>query len=110
VGFVRWTEQRNFEAVIGHDGGWPPGRETADFPSLCIDERRRRMNCTGAAPTLGNLLQYPTPEEKPDENCAARRSNWRTPVSGTGESLLLAGAGNYAGAVLIPAFREAGAR
>jgi hypothetical protein len=60
VGFVRWTEQRNFRGRAGHDGRWPAGREAADLAPL------RHRRCRGglrpggrAGPSLGILLEYP---------------------------------------------------
>lgn len=114
VGFVRWTEQRNFEAVLDM---MADGR--LDVASLV--SHRFALNQVDAAyevvggsePSLGIMLEYPTPAEKPD--AAMRESTVRlnaaAPMAGSGQapSVAFVGSGNYATGVLIPAFKAAGA-
>ena len=117
VGFVRWTEQRNLEAVLDM---MADGR--LDVKPL-ISHRFALENAEeayalvgGAGPSLGILLQYPGAQEQPD--AVVRRT---TVVLGgmdrhaalamtRGAVLGFVGSGNYATAVLIPAFKAAGAR
>ncbi len=109
IGFVRWTEQRNFEAVldlmasgaldvaplISHR--FPLGRAEDAFTLLTSD-----------SPSLGILLEY-QPNGPPER--LAKRSVPIAPAPQPGKaSVVFLGAGNYAGRVLIPAFKAAGAR
>ena len=114
VGYVRWTEQRNFEAVLDM---LADGRLQTD---LLISHRIPFDQATIAydiissrAPSLGIILQYPEPDvfsqsgllrrtiarsEEPRE----RDYSPATPVVGC------IGAGNYATQVLLPAFKSTG--
>ena len=118
VGFVRWTEQRNFEAVLD----MMADRRLDVTPLIShriavADAARAYELVAGAAPSLGILLEYPTPTEKPEEELrrstvCLRKVPPRAGSRGVGEpvSVAFVGSGNYATAVLIPAFRKAGAR
>jgi len=118
VGFVRWTEQRNFEAVLDMmaDGRLNVARLVSH--RFTIDAAEKAYELLGCnEPSLGILLQYPAAEDKPDE--VLRRSSVKLgPSSPTlfrveaGERravVAFVGAGNYATAVLMPAFKAAGA-
>lgn len=113
VGFVRWTEQRNFEAVLDM---MADGRlDTKPLISLRfpISDAEKAYGLVGAAaPSLGILLEYPQDEQSA---AAVRRQTVHlAPAQAatcTGRVALgFVGAGNYATAVLIPAFKATGAR
>jgi predicted dehydrogenase len=115
VGFVRWTEQRNFEAVLDMlaDGRIDVTPLVSHrFPIAAADQAYDLI--TGGGRSLGILLDYPTPAERPDE--IVRRRTVTLPTGGAAASregrgvVGFIGGGNYAGAVLIPAFSRAGAR
>lgn len=109
IGFVRWTEQRNFEAVLdlmalGH----------LDVDPL-ISHRYVFENAASAyevlssdQSALGILLEYNSPVAKRHQSRVAILGSPTTskekPVLG------FIGAGNYASRVLIPAFSKAGAQ
>src|SRR5206468_3443977 len=115
IGFVRWTEQRNFEAVLDM---MTEGR--LDVKSLIshrfpIDDAEEAYSLVGGATrSLGILLQYPTLEQKPEMELrrqtvvltAAAQSVGppRTPTVG------FIGSGSYATSTLIRAFKETGVR
>ena len=111
VGFVRWTEQRNFEAVldlmasgkleveplISHR--FPLARAVEAYDLLASGE-----------PSLGILLQYPgVAAQVPDALAQRTVALSSAPVKVGKASVAFLGAGNYAGRVLIPAFKAAGA-
>ena len=112
LGFVRWTEQRNFEAVLDM---MADGR--LDVKSLIshrfrIDEAKQAYELVGgSASSLGILLEYPAPEGRPESLLPNRtvRLNAAKPIAGK-VTVAFIGSGNYATAVLIPAFKAAGAR
>lgn len=112
VGFVRWTEQRNFEAVLDMMADGRLDVKPLISHRFAIDEAEKAYDLIAApAPSLGILLQYPTAEAKPDE--ALRRATVRlaAPALGVGKAVLaFVGSGNYSTSVLIPAFKQAGAR
>jgi predicted dehydrogenase/threonine dehydrogenase-like Zn-dependent dehydrogenase len=114
VGFVRWTEQRNFEAVLDMmaDGRLDVKPLISHRFALAQAEEAYAL-VGGAGPSLGILLQYPTAEQKPDAQLRQKTVSLATASveSGAGSAaVVVIGSGNYATAVLIPAFKAARAR
>ncbi|SDY64152.1 bi-domain-containing oxidoreductase [Nitrosomonas sp. Nm58] len=115
VGFVRWTEQRNFEAVLDMLADGRLNVEPLISHHFAINEAGKAYELiASAAPSMGILLQYPTVEEKPEADLRRQTvalSSQRQPLSQqTKASIAFIGSGNYSTAVLIPAFKETGAR
>ena len=120
LGFVRWTEQRNFEAVLDV---LAEGRlDVAPLVSHRFDigdAPQAYAVVGGSEPSLGIVLRYAeaaatqaagtatAPTERTVVLPAAAGS---TAAAGGAPRVSVIGAGNYAGAVLIPAFKAAGAR
>ncbi len=108
VGFVRWTEQRNFEAVLDTIAS---GR--LDIGALVshrfgIDDAAAAYALvSGSEPSLGILLEYPTAARAGGRTVRLRMAG-EAPAAGKAV-VSFAGSGNYATAVLIPAFKAAGA-
>jgi predicted dehydrogenase/threonine dehydrogenase-like Zn-dependent dehydrogenase len=112
VGFVRWTEQRNFEAVLhlmasGQIDVAP--LITHRFPLERAVDAYALL--TSGEPSLGILLEHPVARVG-----SAQPAEGRTvllapaaPAQAKG-SIAFLGAGNYAGRVLMPAFQKAGAQ
>jgi len=112
VGFVRWTEQRNFEAVLDMLADGRIDVNPLISHRYKIEEAEQAYELIGgSAPSLGILLRYPSAEEKPEAELRNRtvRLGSARPASGKA-TLAFIGAGNYATAVLIPAFKATGAR
>jgi len=121
VGFVRWTEQRNFEAVLDMMAEGRLNVKPLISHRFPIAEAERAYALIGSVePSLGILLRYPTAAEQPV--VALRRQTVAPsrpspgpcpllPSRGRGGKVTIGfiGAGNYATAILIPAFRAAGA-
>jgi predicted dehydrogenase/threonine dehydrogenase-like Zn-dependent dehydrogenase len=113
IGFVRWTEQRNFEAVLDMIAA-----ARIDVKPLIshrfhlADAPKAYEIVSGSEPSLGILLDYPEEEVKPLEVLTRRTVQLVSASSATAHKAALGviGSGNYAGAVLIPAFQKAGAR
>jgi predicted dehydrogenase/threonine dehydrogenase-like Zn-dependent dehydrogenase len=112
VGFVRWTEQRNFEAVL--DLMAAGSLDTASLVSHRFELERAVEAYELLAsdqPSLGILLQYPAAKGGDTSRLGQRTvdlSPQRSPPAKASVGFL--GAGNYAGRVLIPAFAAAGAQ
>lgn len=117
VGFVRWTEQRNFEAVLDM-----LAERRLDVSAL-ISHRfdigaadQAYAVVGGSEPSLGILLRYAEATTPPDVAPLQRTIALHAvkaearPMPADAPCLSVIGAGNYAGAVLIPAFRASGAR
>lgn len=115
IGFVRWTEQRNFEAVLDMmaDGRLDVKPLISHRFTLGQIEAAYAI-VGGSEPSLGILLEYHGGADKPDvvvRESTVHLADYQ-PVSGIVRqaSVAFIGSGNYATAALIPAFRDAGAR
>ncbi|HXF46142.1 MAG TPA: bi-domain-containing oxidoreductase, partial [Burkholderiaceae bacterium] len=110
LGFVRWTEQRNFEAVLAMlaEGRLDVAplishrfavRDAARAYDVLVNERS----------ALGIVLQYAGAQ--PGAQARRVALGAPSPVAPGGQAVLAAiGAGNYGSRVLIPAFKRAGAQ
>ena len=121
VGFVRWTEQRNFEAVLDmmSDGRLNVKPLISHHFDIAEAEKAYELVGGGGGPSLGILLRYPGLEITPAARtvslregvqiagASAHKSEGATAAQKCGVSFI--GSGNYATAVLIPAFKAAGA-
>ena len=110
VGFVRWTEQRNFEAVL--DLMAAGALDVAPLVShrFAFAEAGAAYALLGGdAPSLGILLEYA--EVQPAAHGLTRRivSIGALPAAPARACVGFIGAGNYAGRTLMPAFKAAGA-
>lgn len=113
LGFVRWTEQRNFEAVLDM---LAEGRIDVTpmishrFP--LADFQQAYALVSGAGQSLGIVLNYPNEAEKPVAEATSRMVTLPAAALSRKDAPVVAfiGAGNYAGQVLAPSFRETGAR
>ena len=112
VGFVRWTEQRNLEAVLDMMADGRIDVKPLISHRFEIDEAVQAYELVGgSAPSLGILLSYPSVSEKPDAILRNQTVNIGPARPSVGKATLgFIGSGNYATAVLIPAFKAAGVR
>ena len=109
VGFVRWTEQRNFEAVLDmFASGSVTGEPliTHRYPVESMETAFATLRDDRDA--LGIVLTYDSAIET---RLAASVELAPAPAYMAGEPVVgLVGAGNYASRILIPALRSAGTR
>lgn len=117
IGFVRWTEQRNFEAVLDLMASGALNVSSLVSHRFDIDDAPKAYDLLSSKdPSLGIVLRY----QKEDGTVEAARTvrisdTSSSPPAGSrvdanvAPTLAVIGAGNYAGRVLIPALRQAGA-
>jgi predicted dehydrogenase len=110
VGFVRWTEQRNFEAVLDMMSDGRLDVKPLVSHRFEIDRAESAYELVGGSgPSLGILLEYPGDPVRSES--AVRAATVSVSPTGPGSaSIAFIGSGNYSTAVLIPAFRTSGAR
>lgn len=113
VGFVRWTEQRNFEAVLDMmaDGRLDVGPLISH--RFSIDESAKAYELvSGAGRSLGILLHYPGFASAPPARTVQLAASFTSPAAfeTRAPTVSFVGSGNYATAILIPAFKAAGAQ
>jgi len=109
LGFVRWTEQRNFEAVLDMlASGQLDVKPLITHRFAFEDAPKAYEALTEDKSGLGILLQYTSPvATRAVRNVTLASCSWfdaQRPVLG------FVGAGNYASRMLIPAFKAAGAQ
>jgi predicted dehydrogenase/threonine dehydrogenase-like Zn-dependent dehydrogenase len=109
IGFVRWTEQRNFEAFLDM---LAEGR--VDVSALIshrfavADAAAAYAVVGGSEPSLGVLLDYPRAVDTAALRPTVVLSEAAELVGGRA-AVSFVGSGNYASSVLMPAFRKTGA-
>ncbi len=111
IGFVRWTEQRNFEAVLDLMAGGQIDVTPLISHRLPFDEAPSAYDVIAEDKNaLGIVLTYGYPNEERHVSSVTLDTASRAPLPGGEPVIGFLGAGNYASRVLIPAFKEAGAR
>ena len=114
LGFVRWTEQRNFEAVLDLMATGQLDVEPLISHRFALEQAVDAYELLSSSePSLGIVLQY-TGAQGQQAGALERRtvalSAAATAVPAGSANVAFLGAGNYAGRVLIPAFKAAGAQ
>ncbi len=113
LGFVRWTEQRNFAAILDMLADGRLNVESLISHRFDLADFQKAYDLVGGTggPSLGIIIHYSDePCRLPESTChrivplPRKRTQVATPVIG------FIGAGNYASGMLAPAFRRAGAR
>ncbi|GGB91814.1 oxidoreductase [Novosphingobium endophyticum] len=109
IGFVRWTEQRNFEAVLDLMAGGQINVGPLISHRFAFDDAPAAYEALASDKgSLGILLVYQHAVEERHLRTVHLQAPERDAV-GTAPTVAFIGAGNYAGRMLIPAFRRAGA-
>lgn len=105
IGFVRWTEQRNFEAVLAAIRRGQLDVESLISERVALADYNRIYGNIGSSVSIGSLLTY---DDTVDDGAAV------SVVSRVFEKskgiIGIIGAGNYTGATVLPALGEAGAQ
>ncbi|MBL8855615.1 MAG: bi-domain-containing oxidoreductase [Planctomycetaceae bacterium] len=111
LGFVRWTEQRNFEAILQMLSSGQLNFEPLITHRFPIDDAAKAYQTIQSDPAcLGVLLEYPQePDRRQTVNVTALKP---AATKGTAGSPVIAivGAGNFTRATLLPAFKGLPAR
>ena len=114
ISYVRWTEKRNFEAVL--NAMRDNYLNTEKLISKCFDFNKAVSAyefLLNQSSSLGILLTYPEEEKKqqrriiPLNNEPNIQSNILKKATKNLGNVSFIGAGNYAGKILIPAFAKA---
>src|SRR5690606_28262104 len=109
VGFVRWTEQRNFEAVLDLMSSGRLDVKPLITHRFPLDQAVAAYKLlSGGEPSLGILIEYPRSSAAEAPATTVRLAAGQ--VASTKGVVTFLGAGNYASRVLMPAFKAAGAK
>lgn len=109
VGFVRWTEQRNFEAVLDMMASGQVDVKPLITHRFEFEDAPTAYDLlTTDKSALGILLKY---SSEPDSRHLATVSLHKAAVFNSQKPVVgFVGAGNYASRILIPAFKAGGAQ
>ncbi len=109
IGFVRWTEQRNFEAVLDLMSSGAINMQPLISHRFEIDDAIDAYKCLDDRSSLGILLNYSSSSE---ELLAKKVVKIGSALEYQAQDVVCGfmGGGNYASRVLIPAFKSAGAK
>jgi predicted dehydrogenase/threonine dehydrogenase-like Zn-dependent dehydrogenase len=116
VGFVRWTEQRNFEAVLDMMADGRLDVKPLISHRFNIQDAEKAYELVSSnSPSLGILLDYPGIEILATARTislvgTSNSQSGKTKIGFSQATVSFIGAGNYAKAVLMPAFKAAGAK
>ena len=113
IGFVRWTEQRNFQAVLQALANGVLRTDSLITHRFSIDQSAIAYDLLRSdKPSLGILLEYPGNVDPDQRTISLVHDSVLTEsstIAPSQPSLGVIGAGNYASRILIPAFARAGA-
>jgi predicted dehydrogenase/threonine dehydrogenase-like Zn-dependent dehydrogenase len=111
LGFVRWTEQRNFEAILDMMADGRIDMKPLISHRYKLDDACDAYELISSGNPLGVLLEYEAAEQAATQQVVELNTRSNLPASGTQPaSIGFIGAGNYASSVLVPAFAATGAR
>ena len=109
MGFVRWTEQRNFEAVLDMlSSGQLDVKPLISHRFAFEDAPKAYDQLTADKSALGIILNYTSDSDSRMSTTVTLSENIKIDPSKPVVGFI--GAGNYASRMLIPAFKEAGAQ
>ncbi|NVK00690.1 MAG: zinc-binding dehydrogenase [Oceanospirillaceae bacterium] len=109
IGYVRWTEQRNFEAVLDLMASGRVDVKPLITHRYDIDNALEAYRKLDDRSALGILLNYPKKGAESLTNSSVVLCK-TSKYEGSSVVLGFIGAGNYASRVLIPAFQASGAK
>jgi len=110
VGFVRWTEQRNFEAVLDMMSAGSLDVKPLITHRYDVENAIEAYTLLDSPDALGIVLDYPNKSQELLTNSKVELASQKSKIIKSNTPCVgFIGAGNYASRTLIPAFKEAGA-
>ncbi|MBT2152924.1 bi-domain-containing oxidoreductase [Pseudoalteromonas tetraodonis] len=106
--FVRWTEQRNFEAILDLMASGAVNVKPLVSHRFAIDDAKAAYEKLDDRASLGIVLGY-SKSNAADLTKATVALNEQASFAASKGNVAFIGGGNYASRVLIPAFKNAGA-
>lgn len=110
-GLVRWTEQRNFEAVLNLLSKGSLQVDHMVSHRYPIEDAAAAYDILANDSPMGMVLRFPQRDNPTAEIAREQRTVALSdvPISAAGANIGMIGSGNYASQILIPAFKNAGA-
>lgn len=109
IGFVRWTEKRNFQAILKAFSSKKLLASNLISHKFAFKEAISAYNLLSENKySMGIILEYENRKDK-KKNKTIFLQNQQKSISSNTNNISFIGAGNYASSKLIPAFKKAGA-
>src|SRR4051812_8441514 len=111
AGYVRWTEQRNFEAVLGAMASGQLDPSPLITHRFEFDEAPRAYELiTSDTPSIGVVLRYPEHAMNGNGAPSRRVDRIQSASASGGATIGVIGAGNFATRMLLPILKQQGVR
>lgn len=105
IGYVRWTENRNFQAILGAIASGRVDVRSLITERVDLKDYLEIYGDMGKAGSIASLIQYPAPAAAPQRTVAVEKSSFPE-SSGT---LAIIGAGNFTVSTILPSLNKVGA-
>ena len=105
IGYVRWTENRNFQAVLQAMASGQLNVNSLITERVELEDFNQIYGDMGKGGSIASILTYPAPAAAPKRSVAVAE---RTFTSGSG-TMGIIGAGNFTKAMILPCLKKAGA-
>ncbi|MGF1853521.1 bi-domain-containing oxidoreductase [Vibrio satsumensis] len=110
IGYVRWTEQRNFEAVLDMMSSGALDVKPLITHRYSINDAIDAYKCLDDRSSLGIVLDYPNDSVEELSRRLVNISSAEVSYEKSDVVCTFVGAGNYASRVLMPSFKNADAK
>ena len=107
--FVRWTEQRNFEAVLGAISSGAIDVKPLITEVVDLADYQKIYGKIGESGSIASILRYPDAADAPQSHRQVVAVSQSQFDGGKGV-IAVVGAGNFAKMTLLPALKKAGAQ
>ncbi|MBK7741825.1 MAG: bi-domain-containing oxidoreductase [Saprospiraceae bacterium] len=102
IGFVRWTEQRNFEAVLNAIAGGGLKVNELITERVNLDEYNAIYGDMSKSGSIASVIQYPGDVNLSKTSVSVVSHDF----SGGSAQIGIIGAGNFTGAMIVPVLKE----
>jgi predicted dehydrogenase/threonine dehydrogenase-like Zn-dependent dehydrogenase len=103
LSFVRWTEKRNFEAVLQAISSKSINVTSLVTEKVALDDYRKIYGDMAGSKSIASLLIYPEQKSNSINNSIQIESNHFIPGKGT---VGIIGAGNFTSAMILPCLKK----
>ncbi len=107
LGFVRWTEKRNFETILDLMASGKIDVSQMISKRLSFEDAPAVFQSLGEQKNLlGVILSYDSPDEQRQQRTVKLGEGGRSPSPDGSPAIAVIGSGNYASRILIPALSK----
>lgn len=103
--YVRWTEKRNFEAVLQAISSGRINVEALITERILLEEYGKIYDNMSGSKSIASILVYPEKQNEPNRNIIVNSNNF----TGQKGVIGIIGAGNFTSAMILPSLKKAGA-